>query len=137
MAGEVDMERRTQALAGKPPVAPAGPAAPAAAAVIAGQAAVEYQGVSYSYPRAAVGDGGTAEVLHDVSLRVEPGEVLGILGPNGAGKTTLVKLTLGLLPVQRGRIRVFGMSPVLEGPPPEIVPYLAVTEPSRPPPIVA
>jgi len=40
---------------------------------------------------------GTARVLHDVSLSVASGEVLGLLGPNGAGKSTLMKILIGLL----------------------------------------
>ncbi|HUP86553.1 MAG TPA: ABC transporter ATP-binding protein [Acidimicrobiales bacterium] len=40
--------------------------------------------------------GGRAAVV-DVSLRVEPGEVVGFLGPNGAGKTTTMRMLLGIL----------------------------------------
>ncbi len=39
---------------------------------------------------------GSQQVLRDVSLRIEPGEVIGLLGPNGAGKSTLMKIMLGL-----------------------------------------
>jgi ABC-2 type transport system ATP-binding protein len=46
--------------------------------------------------------------LNDVSLRIEPGTVLGLLGPNGAGKTTLVRLLLGLHRPTAGCVRVFG-----------------------------
>ncbi len=46
--------------------------------------------------------------LNDVSLRIEPGTVLGLLGPNGAGKTTLVRLILGLHRPTAGCVRVFG-----------------------------
>ncbi|MBX7105777.1 MAG: ABC transporter ATP-binding protein [Gemmataceae bacterium] len=51
--------------------------------------------------------------LNDVSLRVEPGTVLGLLGPNGAGKTTLLRLILGLHRPTAGVVKVFGqtMSP--------------------------
>src|SRR5204862_3551063 len=51
--------------------------------------------------------------LNDVSLRIEPGCVLGLLGPNGAGKTTLLRLTLGLHRPTAGGVKVFGkpMSP--------------------------
>jgi zinc transport system ATP-binding protein len=66
---------------------------------------VEYRAVSYRYP------GAPATAIENVSLRVEQGERLGILGPNGAGKSTLLKLTLGLLPIQSGEIKVLGRSP--------------------------
>src|SRR5947209_9502437 len=51
--------------------------------------------------------------LNDVSLRIEPGCVLGLLGPNGAGKTTLLRLPLGLHRPTAGQVKVFGrpMSP--------------------------
>lgn len=49
--------------------------------------------------------------LEDISLRVEPGERLGILGPNGGGKSTLLKIALGLLNGYRGEVRVFGEPP--------------------------
>src|SRR5690349_2316530 len=44
--------------------------------------------------------------VDDVSLRVRRGEVVGIIGPNGAGKTTLLKMIAGLLPVEKGGIKV-------------------------------
>ena len=47
-------------------------------------------------------------VLSDVTFDVEPGDFLAILGPNGSGKTTLLRLMLGLLPIQKGEIRLFG-----------------------------
>ncbi len=40
---------------------------------------------------------GRIDALHDLTLRVAPGECLGFLGPNGAGKSTAVKLLLGLV----------------------------------------
>jgi iron complex transport system ATP-binding protein len=38
------------------------------------------------------------DVLHNVSLQVRAGEVIGLIGPNGAGKTTLMRAALGLVP---------------------------------------
>jgi ABC-2 type transport system ATP-binding protein len=46
--------------------------------------------------------------LNDVTLRIEPGCVLGLLGPNGAGKTTLLRLVLGLHRATAGWVKVFG-----------------------------
>lgn len=50
-------------------------------------------------------------VLEDVSLRISRGEFTALIGPNGAGKTTLIRIILGLLPIQRGEVRVFGKPP--------------------------
>jgi zinc transport system ATP-binding protein len=47
-------------------------------------------------------------VLEDVGFALRAGEFLGVVGPNGAGKTTLLKAILGLVPISRGRIEVFG-----------------------------
>ena len=46
--------------------------------------------------------------LNDVTLRIEPGCVLGLLGPNGAGKTTLLRLILGLHRATAGWVKLFG-----------------------------
>src|SRR5438046_8755836 len=46
--------------------------------------------------------------LNDVTLRIEPGCVLGLLGPNGAGKTTFLRLVLGLHRPTAGWCKVFG-----------------------------
>src|SRR4051795_13426067 len=46
--------------------------------------------------------------LNDVTLRIEPGCVLGLLGPNGAGKTTLLRLILGLHTPTAGWVNLFG-----------------------------
>jgi branched-chain amino acid transport system ATP-binding protein len=46
--------------------------------------------------------------LSDVSLEVEPGEVLGLIGPNGAGKTTLFDVISGVRTPDRGRVVLAG-----------------------------
>jgi zinc transport system ATP-binding protein len=56
---------------------------------------------------AAVSYGGRA-VLQDVSLDVQPGQVVAILGANGSGKSTLVRTVLGLVPMDAGEITLFG-----------------------------
>ena len=67
--------------------------------------AVEFESVSFAYP------GAPSPALENVSLRVLPGERLGILGPNGGGKSTMIKLLLGLIEPVNGRVRVLGHSP--------------------------
>jgi len=49
--------------------------------------------------------------LSGVDMSLARGKVTALLGPNGAGKSTLIHLLLGLLPVQAGRIELFGGSP--------------------------
>ena len=51
---------------------------------------------------------GQTEALKDVSFAVEQGDFVGLAGPNGAGKTTLIKAILGLLPISKGKIELFG-----------------------------
>src|SRR5262245_47926661 len=53
---------------------------------------------------------GKLEVLHGISLIVEPGQFVAILGPNGSGKSTLVKSVFGLT-------RIFGGAIALENTP--------------------
>ncbi len=43
-------------------------------------------------------------VLHDVSIEVEPGKITCILGANGAGKSTLIRAILGLTPARQGQV---------------------------------
>jgi neutral amino acid transport system ATP-binding protein len=47
---------------------------------------------------------GEMQILHDISLRVDAGEVVTLIGPNGAGKSTLLKTIFGLLPPTEGQI---------------------------------
>jgi lipopolysaccharide export system ATP-binding protein len=53
---------------------------------------------------------GTRQVVHDVSLQVASGEVVGLLGPNGAGKTTSFYMIVGLVPSDAGEIDLNGVA---------------------------
>jgi len=53
-------------------------------------------------------DYGPIRALHDVALRVERGQLVGILGANGAGKTTLLRTISGLVRARSGSIRLDG-----------------------------
>jgi len=69
----------------------------------------ESKGVGVRIEAEAVGFGYHGETaLEDVSLRVEPGEVVGLLGPNGSGKSTLIKILSGILSQYQGSARVDG-----------------------------
>jgi len=72
------------------------PAASAATAI----RGLEVRSIAKSYDRRTV--------LHDVSLHVERGEVVGLLGPNGAGKTTSFYSVMGLVRPDSGRIFLDG-----------------------------
>lgn len=52
---------------------------------------------------------GSFVALRELSLEIEPGEVVGYLGPNGAGKTTTIRLLLGLARPSSGRAEIFGL----------------------------
>ena len=51
---------------------------------------------------------GPAQILHDVSLNVQEGEVVALVGRNGAGKTTTMESIMGLLPVRSGHVSFLG-----------------------------
>ncbi|MBU2662827.1 ABC transporter ATP-binding protein [Actinoplanes bogorensis] len=63
-------------------------------------ALLEVEGLTAGY--------GAAPVLHDVSLTVQPGQIVAVLGANGAGKSTLLRTLSGLLRAQKGRIALEG-----------------------------
>jgi ABC-2 type transport system ATP-binding protein len=67
------------------------------------QVVASLEGVNKNY--------GEVQALKGVNFRVRAGEVVALLGPNGAGKTTAVKLLLGLLQPNNGKVRVLGGDP--------------------------
>ena len=62
---------------------------------------IEVQNVTKRY--------GRFTAVHDVSFRVESGQILGFLGPNGAGKTTTMRILTGCIPPTEGRAIVAGL----------------------------
>ncbi len=86
-----------------------------------GNASVEFHDVSFTYPSAdevslaslesvAVLESGLrSEVLHHVSFRVEPGNMVALVGPSGAGKTTISNLVPRLYDVTGGAVKLSGV----------------------------
>ncbi|MFI6576837.1 ATP-binding cassette domain-containing protein [Nocardiopsis sp. NPDC050513] len=56
----------------------------------------------------------TVSAVRDVTLSVQPGEIVGYLGPNGAGKSSTMKMLTGILTPTAGRVRVTGLEPSRE-----------------------
>ena len=48
------------------------------------------------------------KILNNVSFAINEGEIFGLLGPNGAGKTTTIRVLLGLLKADRGKVMISG-----------------------------
>jgi zinc transport system ATP-binding protein len=61
---------------------------------------IKIEKVSFNY--------GSTKVLENISFNIEKGDFIGLIGPNGSGKTTLLRLILGLYPLQKGKITLFG-----------------------------
>jgi len=57
---------------------------------------IDLQSVSAGY--------GELQILYDVSINVQQGEIVALVGANGAGKTTLIKTITGMLPISSGQI---------------------------------
>ncbi|MGL4350924.1 MAG: peptidase domain-containing ABC transporter, partial [Plesiomonas shigelloides] len=79
--------------------------------VIAGR--IEFENVSFKYP------GMETSTLHNINLRIQPGEKVAIIGRIGAGKTTLEKLLMGLYRPTDGSVRIDGFE--LDQLPPAVI----------------
>ncbi|SDT37572.1 ABC-type multidrug transport system, ATPase and permease component [Friedmanniella luteola] len=94
---------------------------PGATVVPAGPVGVEFDHVDFAYPTAdkvslasleevAVLDNrGGVQVLHDVSFRAEPGQMVALVGSSGAGKSTVAQLLARLYDVDGGAVRIGGV----------------------------
>ena len=54
------------------------------------------------------GYGGGADILHECTVAVDPGQIAVIVGPNGAGKSTAMKAIFGMLNIHQGLVRLDG-----------------------------
>ena len=64
---------------------------------------VEFEHINFAYP-----DEPETEVLHDLNLTVEPGQMIALVGPTGAGKTTIVNLLSRFYDPTQGRVYIDG-----------------------------
>jgi ABC-type multidrug transport system fused ATPase/permease subunit len=93
---------------------------PDAGTVPAGPVAVEFTNVSFAYPSAdkvslasleevaKLDSRGGVQVLHDISFRAEPGQMVALVGSSGAGKSTIAQLIPRLYDVDAGAVRLAG-----------------------------
>jgi ATP-binding cassette subfamily B protein len=86
-----------------------------------GSASIEFDHVDFAYPGAeevslaslesvaVLEKNARNEVLHDVSFRIEPGQMVALVGPSGAGKTTISNLVPRLYDATAGAVRISGI----------------------------
>ena len=116
MSAVVSFDRVFEVLDLKPLIADKDDARP----VPAGPVAVELDHVNFSYPAAdkvslasleevaTLDTRGGVEVIHDMSFRIEPGQLVALVGSSGAGKSTIAQLVPRLYDVDSGIVRLSG-----------------------------
>ncbi|HLS77172.1 MAG TPA: ABC transporter ATP-binding protein [Nocardia sp.] len=117
MSALVSFERVFEVLDLKPLIEDAPDAVP----VPEGPVALELDGVSFGYPSAdkvslasleevaTLDTRGGVEVLHDIDLHAEPGQLVALVGSSGAGKSTIAQLVSRLYDVDAGAVRLNGV----------------------------
>jgi ATP-binding cassette, subfamily B, bacterial len=117
MSALVSFERVFEILDLKPMIADP----PESKPVPEGPVSVEFEGVSFGYPSAdkvslasleevaQLDTRGGVEVIHDISFRAEPGEMVALVGSSGAGKSTIAQLVPRLYDVDEGAVRLSGV----------------------------
>jgi ATP-binding cassette, subfamily B, bacterial len=117
MSAMVSFDRVFEVLDLEPMIAQAPDAVP----VPAGERSIEFDSVSFSYPSAEdvslpsleevslPEHGGPVDVLHDVSFRIDPGQLVALVGHSGAGKSTIANLVPRLYDATGGAVRIGGV----------------------------
>ncbi|MCG8550963.1 MAG: ABC transporter ATP-binding protein [Desulfobacterales bacterium] len=82
------------------------------------QSVLRVSGLGKRYP------GSQKDVLSDLNLRVEKGEIFGLLGPNGAGKTTTISILSTLIKPTRGSVQICGVDALAH--PSEVRPLISL-----------
>ncbi len=77
---------------------------PGTPALTARRGSIEFRDVVFSH------DGGEEVLFANLSLRIKPGEKIGLVGQSGSGKTTLTKLLLRFMDIQKGQIMIDGQN---------------------------
>jgi len=102
MTGVAEQLKTDTVVRQRTPVVPA----PAAASAPSGPPALLIEHVSKTFKVGRKKK--PVNAVHDISMRIERGQIHGVLGANGSGKSTLIRLVSTLLTLDSGKVEVFG-----------------------------